>query len=360
MATTLVAAVIRGDKLTVANVGDSRAYLIRAGIVTQISRDHNLANELVRNGAMSVNEAIHSKTRNKLMRSLGGDPDVDVDVFRDIQLISGDLILLCTDGLTRYASDEDLLRLCSEGTPEEIAKGMVAFANRSGGADNISLYLIEVKTGGTDNPKAFSEHAPGPVDWDTIQTQSETPKLRARSKERFTKQQIIILTTLIGLIAIIIVAGSVFLATRGDDKATPMTEVAPSQTQPIAMTQTTGLPSIEVTIETTSTENVVVLENIPTITSVPAKTDERYCVHEIQSGENTITIFGLYNLEYIPVKPVYQFIECDLQMKQCTGPVVKVDDPGRIDKGDFLQIPGVLSELCEGVPNSYWVTVTNP
>ena len=94
MATTMVAAVVRGDMLTIANVGDSRGYLIRNGQVTQITIDHNQADELVRNGTLTAEEAKYSKTRNKLTRSLGGEPDVKVDVFKDIQLFPDDLILL--------------------------------------------------------------------------------------------------------------------------------------------------------------------------------------------------------------------------------------------------------------------------
>jgi len=111
MATTLVAANIRGNILTVANVGDSRCYIIRSGKVVQITQDHNYAAELVRNGSMTAEEAKHAKSGNTLLRSIGGDRDVEVDVFGEIDLFPGDIVLLCSDGLTRYAESETLLKI---------------------------------------------------------------------------------------------------------------------------------------------------------------------------------------------------------------------------------------------------------
>ena len=115
MGTTLVAAAIRGDLLTVANVGDSRAYLIRAGEVTQITRDHNLVGELVNNGSMTEAEARTSKVKNRLTRALGSEEEIQVDIFSPIQLQPGDQVLLCSDGLTRYAQREDIANLTKVG-----------------------------------------------------------------------------------------------------------------------------------------------------------------------------------------------------------------------------------------------------
>ena len=140
----MVAANIRGNILTVANVGDSRCYLIRSGKVVQITQDHNIAAELVRNGSITAGEAKYTKSGNTLLRSIGGDPDVDVDIFREIDLFPGDMVLLCSDGLTRYVESETLLELCADGTAEQISQRLVDFANNSGGADNISIYVIKV------------------------------------------------------------------------------------------------------------------------------------------------------------------------------------------------------------------------
>lgn len=143
MATTMVAAAIVGKRLIVANVGDSRAYIIRNGHVRQITRDHNLVGEMVREGIMNEAEALRSKVKNRLTRSLGGEPDPTVDVF-EVQLQPGDRILLCSDGLTRYALKDDIARLAGEGSPADVVQHLIDFANERGGADNISVVLVEV------------------------------------------------------------------------------------------------------------------------------------------------------------------------------------------------------------------------
>ena len=145
MATTIVAAVIRGDLLTVANVGDSRAYLIRDGKAVQITRDHSLVGEMMRNGFMSEEEAMQSKIKNRITRSVGGEKDVRVDIFDDIKIKGGDQMLLCSDGLTSYATRTDLVNLAREGTPNEIASRMVDFANQQGGSDNIAVVMITIQ-----------------------------------------------------------------------------------------------------------------------------------------------------------------------------------------------------------------------
>ena len=143
VATTLVAAAVWGETLIVANVGDSRAYLLRDGVAEQITRDHNLMSELLREGVVSEEEARTAPARNRLTRSLGGSPTPQVDVFtRTLQ--PGDRVVLCSDGLTRYLSTEDLARMASEGQPQAVVQALVAFANRQGGADNISALLVEI------------------------------------------------------------------------------------------------------------------------------------------------------------------------------------------------------------------------
>jgi protein phosphatase len=144
MATTMVAAAIWEDSLTIANVGDSRAYLIRNGAGQQLTRDHNLASELVRDGVITEEEAQNSPVKSRITRSLGGELDVFVDVFPDIPLRPGDRLLLCSDGLTRYARLDDLLRLVVEGTLEATVQRLVDFANEAGGIDNTTVILIEV------------------------------------------------------------------------------------------------------------------------------------------------------------------------------------------------------------------------
>lgn len=127
MATTMVAAVVFGRQLIVASVGDSRAYLIRGGVARQITEDHT-----------------DPGRRNRLIRSLGGERDVEVDIFDDVTLKPGDKVLLCSDGLTRYAHSAEISELSVEGSAEQIVKRLIDFANAAGGADNITALLIVV------------------------------------------------------------------------------------------------------------------------------------------------------------------------------------------------------------------------
>ncbi|OQY90404.1 MAG: hypothetical protein B6D38_03685 [Anaerolineae bacterium UTCFX1] len=140
--TTLVVAVIRQGKLLVANVGDSRAYLIRAGQVKQITRDHSFVAEMVRAGTLSEAEARESKYRNRLSRSVGADPNLEVDILPVIRLQRGDIILLCTDGLTGYIPEEDILQ-AAHGSAKNIVERLIALANERGGADNITASIIK-------------------------------------------------------------------------------------------------------------------------------------------------------------------------------------------------------------------------
>jgi PPM family protein phosphatase len=169
MATTIVAAVVRGGLLYVANVGDSRAYLIRAGNVTQINRDHSIVGELTEQGEMTEAEAMTSKVKNRLTRSLGGDPEVSVSVYAPLPLQNGDKILLCSDGLTRYASRELIAKMTAQGSNEEIAEQLVKFANKSGGADNTTVIVVSYVDQGVLAPTVRIVR-PKQVDLDTLVT----------------------------------------------------------------------------------------------------------------------------------------------------------------------------------------------
>ncbi len=143
MATTLVAAVVLDDQLIVANVGDSRAYLIRNGVCQQITRDHNAVGDLMVSTGLSEEEAKKYTSKNRLTRSLGGEQDVIVDIFQ-VKLQTGDQILLSSDGLTRYADPAQTAKLVSSGSPIEIVDRCVLFANQCGGVDNTSVIYIQI------------------------------------------------------------------------------------------------------------------------------------------------------------------------------------------------------------------------
>jgi len=140
-ATTIVAAVVRQGKLLFANVGDSRAYLIRDNQVQQLTIDHSYVGEMVRSGVITEAEARASKYKNRLTRSLGSNQKMEVEQYEPIPLKAGDIILLCSDGLTQYASNEDL-QAAAYGSAEQIGNRLIDFANAHGGTDNITVSVI--------------------------------------------------------------------------------------------------------------------------------------------------------------------------------------------------------------------------
>ncbi len=143
MGTTCVAAVLRGSTAYIANVGDSRAYLVRAGQARQVSQDHSWVEEQVRAGLLTRDQARSHAQRNVITRSLGTQDDVDVDVFTE-QLFEGDTLLLCSDGLSGLVSDEDLRSIIGQYLPQESVYRLVERANENGGPDNITAIVIRV------------------------------------------------------------------------------------------------------------------------------------------------------------------------------------------------------------------------
>ncbi len=142
MGTTVVAAVIEDGYLYVANIGDSRLYLID-GEIEQITRDHSLVEEMIRAGELQRKDARTHPDRNVITRAVGVCTPVKIDFF-DVKLEKNDIILLCSDGLTNMIEDREILRIvktCS--SIQEAAKRLVTEANRNGGKDNISVVLAE-------------------------------------------------------------------------------------------------------------------------------------------------------------------------------------------------------------------------
>ena len=172
MATTIVVAVIRNNTLQVAHVGDSRAYLIHEEQVTQLTRDHSTIGELMRDGLLTEEEAMHFDGRNPLSRSLGGQRDVPVDVTEPIKFSPGNKILLSSDGLTRYATRTNINDLLKQGEPEDVVYRMIDYANQSGGGDNISVIIVEALDTAVA-PSSPKGQKPTPVDWETIPTISK-------------------------------------------------------------------------------------------------------------------------------------------------------------------------------------------
>ena len=142
MGTTMVAATCMGRYLEVANVGDSRLYVINDKI-EQITQDHSLVEEMVRMGGIDRASARNHPDRNIITRAIGARDYIEADYF-NMELQAGDIVLLCSDGLTNMVDDEAIHRILTEkGNLEDRVEKLVETANRNGGKDNISVIVIE-------------------------------------------------------------------------------------------------------------------------------------------------------------------------------------------------------------------------
>jgi len=144
MGTTGVAALLLHDALHIANVGDSRAYLIRDGEIRQISRDHSFVGDQVAAGLITADQARSSPHRNVITRALGYQSGVTVDLFRwPLQI--DDIIVLCSDGLHGLVSDAEIARIAGEAVPDAAVHQLIDLANSRGGTDNITVAIIQVE-----------------------------------------------------------------------------------------------------------------------------------------------------------------------------------------------------------------------
>src|SRR6266511_4270551 len=159
MGTTLVALLEDGDSVHLANVGDSRAYLLRNGEPSQVTVDHTLVQELIDEGRLRPDEAERHPQRSIITRALGVESDVEVDLFT-YKLLSGDRLLLCSDGLSGVV-DEHRIRnvLLRVPEPQRAAEKLVAMANEGGGPDNSDrLGRAGERTGDLDTPTGAIAH----------------------------------------------------------------------------------------------------------------------------------------------------------------------------------------------------------
>lgn len=144
MGTTLVAALMVGDTVTIANIGDSRAYHLRSDSIAQITVDHSLVERLVATGQITRTEAATHPQKNVIYRTIGDKPRVEVDFF-ERRLAPGEALLLCSDGLSGMLSDEQIWQIWRTSTsPQEACDRLVEAANGAGGEDNISVIIVQV------------------------------------------------------------------------------------------------------------------------------------------------------------------------------------------------------------------------
>jgi protein phosphatase len=132
-----------GNVALIAHVGDSRCYLLRAGLLYQITDDHSLVNEQLKSGLIKRAEAAQSQMRNVITRCVGYQEDEEVDTL-PLALFSGDRFLLCSDGLTNKVHDWEIAERLGLGNLGEAPRDFVALANQRGGEDNITVLVVEV------------------------------------------------------------------------------------------------------------------------------------------------------------------------------------------------------------------------
>jgi PPM family protein phosphatase len=201
MGTTLTAALVEGDRVRLAHVGDSRAYLLRDGHLGLLTEDHTLVHRMVTEGEISKEEAETHPQRSVLTRALGVDTNVDVD-DDTVQVRPADRLLLCTDGLTSMVSEqaiEEVLRAVPD--PQEAAARLIRLANEGGGTDNTTVVVLDFSDDAaaarpSEEPTPSSE-ATGPA---------PTPK-PVRSRRRLPRK----LLVWIGIIAALVVVAFVGL-----------------------------------------------------------------------------------------------------------------------------------------------------
>ena len=179
MGTTITVALVEDNHVAFGHVGDSRAYLIRAAEMEELTEDHSLVNELLKTGKLSREEAETHPQRSVITRALGTDPDVDVDTF-SVPSENGDLFLLCSDGLTDMVSEESILDVVERNRADidGALRALVKAANRGGGQDNITVVAFEISDGVLANDGETREQAlPVAEDEDTLTEADAVPAI---------------------------------------------------------------------------------------------------------------------------------------------------------------------------------------
>ncbi len=186
MGTTLTAATVAGDRAHLVHVGDSRAYLLRAGALRQLTEDHTLVNRMLKAGEITEREAAVHPHRNVILRALGQDPDVTIDE-QDVGLIEGDRLLLCSDGLTVMVPEDQLQAIleATAGAPQEAAERLVRAANGAGGIDNITVVVLDVLEGDPPASGDADDGASAPTD--TVTTSEEAAEASAIARRRWLR-----------------------------------------------------------------------------------------------------------------------------------------------------------------------------
>jgi serine/threonine protein phosphatase PrpC len=142
MGATITVLWLKETLLSIAHVGDSRAYLLRNGNLQQLTNDHSLVAEQVRRGLITPQQAEESEMQSVLLRALGAHPEVEIDVD-EVEIVPRDVLLLCSDGLTRMVTEPEIAgALQAETVPSASAERLIALANENGGIDNVTVIVV--------------------------------------------------------------------------------------------------------------------------------------------------------------------------------------------------------------------------
>lgn len=325
MATTMVAALVLNNKLIIAHVGDSRLYLLRGGRLEQITQDHSVVAEMVRSGSMTPEEASVSKIKNRLSRSIGGEPNVRVELSPPIPLQLADRILICSDGLTRYLDGERLQAAIQRGSVNEVAKTLVKYANRQGGADNVTVMLLEMVEKATVRIKkpVMPQAPPEELGWDEMETEYAAPKIPKKLR--------VPVWAYVGGAAVVLVMLFFPLFRRGGKEPEATQMVIPT---PIALTGSKSIPTSISKDHVNSIAETQVADsgnqpaseangNDPDKSSTEPTADmsnptespshQWECVYKVEEGDTLITILKKFRLDYYPNENYYYYESCAQQ-----------------------------------------------
>ena len=375
MATTIVAAAIRRNKLTIANVGDSRAYLIRNGVPYQITKDHTEVEQMVEDGLLTREEARTAKGKNKLARSVGGEANALVDVV-EYELHPGDKLLLCSDGLTRYATQTDLAQFTQRGTPEEIVKRLVDYANGMGGADNITSILVSVQEteslematsrnprGETPHPVVLESIANQPVPPPTFLRTSPPPPppSKASKTNPFVFHGIRWAVEFMIFIFIGAILSNALINSTSKNENKDAINIA--KTAEVLLTATEESKKAALGSESPK-GNVITATIEPTIEPSPAPTvsptlrpEGNYICIAQSSSDGMIGVLEPFKIDYYKFPNDYVFKQCELNdQDQCLSFIDisrKLNEPD-LKENTWIFIPDINEQDCNN-GNGKWV-----
>ena len=160
MGTTAVAVALQGGEAHLGHVGDSRCYLVRDGAITRVTEDHTVVSKMVQEGLLTPEQATNHPESHILNRSVGVLPDVEVDVHDPpIRLRRGDVLILCSDGLSNPVADDEISEVARRERPQQAAEALIALARERGGPDNVTVMVVRV-LGDEESPPELSKTVP--------------------------------------------------------------------------------------------------------------------------------------------------------------------------------------------------------